>query len=178
MTPRVASRPTLARVLLSLGSNRAPEENLPRAVRALADHGRVLSVSAAYETQPVDTADPAPFLNAAVLLETGETPERLKGEIIPAIEARLGRRRDPGDRNAPRTIDIDIALWNDHVGRILERPVPDPDVLSHLHVAWPLSEIAPDLRHPVDGRTLAAIAGALVHEGALPILRHDVILRA
>jgi 2-amino-4-hydroxy-6-hydroxymethyldihydropteridine diphosphokinase len=164
---------------LVLGSNRDATTNLPRAARALAGHGEVAATSSVYETAPVGTADPARFLNAALHLITALTPERLKGDVIPGIETTLGRERDPADRFAPRTIDIDIVLWDERIGTILGRPVPDPDLLRHLHVVWPLAEIAPDLRHPGDGRTLAEIAAALATEApsaALPVLRHDVIL--
>jgi 2-amino-4-hydroxy-6-hydroxymethyldihydropteridine diphosphokinase len=145
-------------------------------VRALAECGAIAAVSPVYQTVPVGTRDPAPFLNAALLLETDLEPEVLKGIRIAAIEQRLGRVRDPADRNAPRTIDIDIVLWDAFVGEILGRPVPDPDLLRQLHVVWPLVAIAADLRHPVDGRPLAEIAAALAERSALPVPRHDVVL--
>jgi 2-amino-4-hydroxy-6-hydroxymethyldihydropteridine diphosphokinase len=166
------------RAYLVLGSNREPEIYLPRAVRELTAHGEVVAVSRVYETVPVGTADPAPFLNAAVVLETGCGPERFKRDVIAGIEARLGRVRDPRDRFAPRTIDIDIALWDDLVGEVLGRPVPDPDILRHLHVARPLADVEPDLHHPVDGRTLAEIAASLEAGAALPHPRPDVVFPA
>ena len=164
------------RVFLALGSNRDAAVNLPRAVSALAAYGTLGAVSAAYETVPVGTDDPTPFLNAALELTTDVAAERFKQEIIADIERSLGRVRDPRDACAPRTIDIDIALWGEFVGRICGRPVPDPDILRQLHLAWPLAEIAPDLHHPTDGRTLAAIARDLAQGVSLPLCRSDVIL--
>jgi 2-amino-4-hydroxy-6-hydroxymethyldihydropteridine diphosphokinase len=159
------------RAYLVLGSNIDPARNLPRAVALLAKAGHIRAASSVYETAPVGRSDQAPFLNAAVLLETRLTPAVLKGDIILRLEERLGRVRDPADRNAPRTIDVDIVLWNDLVGEILGRPVPDPDILRHAHVAVPLAEIAPDLIHPANSERLADIAHRLAAAASPPPAR-------
>jgi 2-amino-4-hydroxy-6-hydroxymethyldihydropteridine diphosphokinase len=166
------------RVFVLIGSNIDKERNLPAAVRLLRGHGLV-GVGTAYETLPVGTGHPAAFLNAAAELLTDLAPESFKREVCGAIEKALGRVRDPGDRNAPRTIDMDIALWNDAVMEVLGTPVPDPDILRYLHAALPLADLAPDLRHPVDGRTLASIArelGRMVSRADFPRRRPDVIM--
>jgi 2-amino-4-hydroxy-6-hydroxymethyldihydropteridine diphosphokinase len=152
------------RLYLALGSNVGKERNLPRAVALLAGllGGPLAAVSRVYETSPVGTVAQPVFWNAAVLAETVLTAGEVKRRVIPEIESRLGRVRDPRDRNAPRTIDVDVVLWGDRVGEVEGRPLPDPDLLRFAHVAVPLAEIAPDLRHPVDGRRLAAIARELV----------------
>ena len=62
-------------------------------------------------------------------------------------------------------------LWNEMVGEILGRPVPDPDILRYAHVAVPLAEIAPDLCHPVSGEQLADIAHRLATEASRPPAR-------
>ncbi|HOX24514.1 MAG TPA: 2-amino-4-hydroxy-6-hydroxymethyldihydropteridine diphosphokinase [Candidatus Krumholzibacteria bacterium] len=151
------------RVYLLLGSNVDRERNLPAAVRLLRGHG-LTAASPAYETEPVGTGDPAPFLNAAALLVTALGPEDVKRDVCGGVERALGRRRDPLDKFAPRTIDVDIALWNDAAFAVSGSPVPDPDILRHLHAARPLADLAPRLVHPVDGRTLAAIARDLEAE--------------
>ena len=166
------------RVYLLLGSNVEPERNLPAAVAKLRDHG-LIAVSPAYETIPVGTDHPAVFLNAAALIETSLGPEAVKLEVCADIETSLGRARNPHDRFAPRTIDLDIALWNDAILVVLGSAVPDPDILRHLHAARPLADMAPNLVHPGDGRTLAAIANALESAGEsrhFPRPRPDVIL--
>jgi 2-amino-4-hydroxy-6-hydroxymethyldihydropteridine diphosphokinase len=165
------------RAYLLLGSNIDAAHNLPRAVAILAEAGHVRAVSSVYETAPVGRADQASFLNAAILLETRLGPVELKGAVIRRLEERLGRVRDPADRNAPRTIDVDILLWNEMVGEILGRVVPDPDILRYAHVAVPLAEIAPDLIHPVMGERLADIArGLWTGDPRPPIRRGDVRL--
>jgi 2-amino-4-hydroxy-6-hydroxymethyldihydropteridine diphosphokinase len=161
---------------LSLGSNIDKERNLPRAVALLAEAGQLLTVSSAYETEPRGRRDQPSFLNAAVLLITELSAADLKRNILANIEQRLGRQRDPRDKNAPRTIDVDIALWNDFVGEILGRPVPDPDILRFVHVALPLAEIAPAVVHPESGETLAEIARRLQQEGPEARVRPDIML--
>lgn len=87
--------------------------------------------------------------------------------MLRAIEAVLGRVRT-ADKNAPRPIDLDIALWGDRVieDRAAGLVIPDPDILRWPHVAVPLADVAPDWVHPADGRTLAAIAAGLAAGGA------------
>jgi 2-amino-4-hydroxy-6-hydroxymethyldihydropteridine diphosphokinase len=165
------------RVYLTLGSNVEPADNLPAGLALLRPHG-LAAVSGVYETAPIGTGDGRPFLNAAVLLVTDTSPEEFKVAVCRRIEAQLGRIRRPDDKFAPRTIDLDIALWDDIVRKVLGSPVPDPDIVRHLHVARPLADLAPDLVHPTDGRTLGAIAAALSARApreALPRLRTGLI---
>lgn len=168
-------------VYLLIGSNVDRERCYPKAVHLLASFGKVKKVSPVYETEPVDMVDADNFFNGALLLATDLRPEDLKRRIRQEVEEPLGRVRGPGMKFQPRTIDVDIALWNDHVGFIGSTPVPDPDILKHLHVARPLADIAPDLVHPVTGQTLADIAAglerALLGKGPLPVPRPDIILK-
>lgn len=156
---------------LALGSNINKERNLPAAVRLLAAYGRVLRASAVYETAPVGNPDDPAFFNAAVMLETALPAAILKETALTAIENQLGRQRT-ADPNAPRTIDLDIALFNDEVLEIGPRHIPDPDILRFAHVAAPLADLAPDYRHPETGETLAAIAARLPS----PLIRRPDIL--
>lgn len=162
-------------VLLSLGSNIDAESNLAAAVRLLREEGRVLAVSPVYETEPVGTAGQPPFLNAALMIETSLGPVAFKRDVIGEIERMLGRVRDPRDRNAPRTIDVDIAIWEGGA----DGPVPDPDpsISRWAHLAIPLADIAPGRYLRGDGRTLATIAVDLLAAGPAPRPRPDVNLR-
>ena len=165
------------RVFVSLGSNIHPEVNLPAAVRALAEHTEVdlIATSLVYETAPIGTLDQANFLNAAVLLRTPLSAEALKREVLAPIEQALGRVRTP-DKNAPRTIDLDIALYSYAVLVTGGRRIPDPDVLRYPHVAVPLADLAPYYVHPELGETLEEIAGRLT---LMPVRRReDVALSA
>ncbi len=154
-------------VFVSLGSNIRPAENLAAAVRLLRERCRVVAVSAVYRTAPQGDPAQADFLNAAVKLQTTLTPETFKTEVIGDIECALGRVRDPLNKNAPRTIDLDISLWDDSVFDYGEKPwhVPEPDIVRFAHVAVPLAELAPDYVHPETGQTLAQIAAGLDSSG-------------
>lgn len=164
------------RAYLSLGSSLDKERNLPAGVRLLAQHGRVLAVSAAYETDPVGNPDDPTFLNAALILETPLAPLALKESVLRSVEEQLGRRRT-ADPNAPRTFDADISLFNDQIIDLGRRRIPDPEILLHAHIAVPLAEIAPDYRHPVTGETLAEIACRLSTTARL-LRRDDVTLQS
>ncbi len=156
----------MPRVYLSLGSNIAPEKNLPRALRLLAEQVRVLGVSRVWQTPPYGTRG-APFLNAAALIETSLPAERLKGEVLRPIEAALGRARGP-DKFAPRPIDLDIILYS---GRLLE-----PEMWQRPHLVIPLAELLPDCENPRTGEHLPEAARRLLPPaGFFP--RPDVVLR-
>ena len=145
------SEATRHRAFLALGSNIAPETNLPAAVERLADYGSVVRVSTVWESRPVGDTDQANFLNAAVLLETPLSAEELKRVAIAEIEQSLGRERDPQNKNAARTIDIDIALFNQDVLSVGENRIPDPEILTRPFLAMPLAELDPEYVYPTDG---------------------------
>ncbi len=147
-------------VYISLGSNIEPEKNLRRAVQLLREGCLVLAVSSIYRTPPQGFTDQPDFLNMAVKIQTALTPEAFKMQVLAGIEKQLNRRRDPDNKNAPRTIDLDISLWGKLTFHYGSKPwcVPDEDILRFAHVALPLAEIAPDFVHPLLGLSLAAIA--------------------
>lgn len=139
---------------------------MPLAVRLLRKMCRVVALSSVYETIPVGLRDQPNFFNVAILLETEMEASALKEEVLSEIERRLQRQRG-ANKNAPRTIDADIVLFNDEVfdycgagGR--QRHVPDPDLLNFAHVAVPVAELAPDLPHPETAEPLASIAARLM----------------
>ncbi len=152
-------------VYLSLGSNIAPEENLPRAFRILAERVRVRRVSQVWQTPPSGT-EGAPFLNAAAAIETALPPKALKEKVLRPIESALGRVRGR-DKFAPRTIDLDILLYD---GRLLE-----PEVWEQPYLSIPLAEILPDYIHPEKGERLAEAARRMrLPSGFFP--RPEVVL--
>lgn len=155
-------------VYLTIGSNVEPRRNLPRALRLLAARLPVLAVSPVYESDPVGAPGSPRFLNAAVAIAVELGPQELKEAILRPVESLLGRVRGD-DRNAPRPVDLDIALHGD---RVVSDPVrglrvPDPDTLRFAHLALPLGDIAPDLLHPLTGTSLATIAAAFKAEATI-----------
>ena len=161
------------RAYLSLGSNIDPEHYMPAAVRELARLGHVTAVSRVWESAPFGVGveagakRAANFLNGAVLLETELSAEALCQDAVLRIETRLGRVRDPQDKNAPRTIDIDLSLFNRERLTIGHRTIPDPDIASCAFVAVPLAELDGAYVLPNNGRTLAEIAAELLPAAGL-----------
>jgi 2-amino-4-hydroxy-6-hydroxymethyldihydropteridine diphosphokinase len=159
---------------LLLGSNVDKQLNMAAAVRLLAQTLSITAVSSVYETAPASSTNQETFFNAALVADTPLSAVELKSRLA-AIERHLGRRRT-ADKNAPRTIDLDIVLFDNTVGEAAGRPIPDPDLLTHPHVAIPLAEVAPDYVHPVTRHTLKSIAETLDARGVR--VRNDVDLRA
>ena len=119
----------------------------------------MVAASRVFETDPVADRPMPLFLNAALEIETSLPPATLKYEVLRRVEYDLGRQRSD-DRNAPREIDMDVALYGDLIvsDSAAGIEIPDPDILEMAHIARPLADLAPGRRHPVDGRTLADIA--------------------
>ena len=149
---------------LLLGSNIEPESNLSRAVEMLAKRTSLLVVSSAWQSPPADGSAQPDYLNAAVLIRTALSPGELLAAVISPIEQLLGRERS-ADKFAPRTIDIDLALYDDRTGEYSGKLIPHPDVVRRPHAALPLAEISPDKLHPVNGESLRAIAARLQDGG-------------
>lgn len=141
------------RVFVLLGSNINKEVNLPTAVSLLRQQCQVVAVSAIYETVPVGLKEQPNFWNTAVLLTTPLTASQLKTQVLTPIEQQLDRQRT-ADKNAPRTIDLDIVLFNEQV--------LDNDLLKFPHVAVPMAELAPDMLHPETAESLSTIAARLL----------------
>ena len=130
-----------------------------------------------------------PYFNAAVLLETTHAAPDLKFQVLRSIEADLGRIRastadddsagpdtsglaapDPTSLSISIPIDLDLALYDDLVvdDLALGLRLPDPAILVQRYAAQPLADLLPELRHPVDGRSLARIAADLAAEAPPP----------
>jgi 2-amino-4-hydroxy-6-hydroxymethyldihydropteridine diphosphokinase len=149
--------PTLA--YLSLGSNVGNREAQLRDARAkLATLGRVVEESSFYETEPVEYTQQPWFLNCALALETSKTPQQLMDEIL-RIEEEMGRRRL--QKKGPRSIDIDILLFEDTILDSKGLTVPHPFMHQRRFVLEPLAEIEPELLHPVLKKTIRELRDAL-----------------
>ncbi|MCA9043719.1 MAG: 2-amino-4-hydroxy-6-hydroxymethyldihydropteridine diphosphokinase [Planctomycetaceae bacterium] len=142
---------------IALGSNIAPEENLPRAVELLSEQFGPLACSSVWQSAPVGDTNQPDFCNAAVLVETTLSPLEIRTQLR-SVEDQLGRVRDPNNVNAARTIDLDLVLLGDVI--FDEPPVllPDPDIPHRPFLIIPLAEIGADFMHPVLQCTLAELA--------------------
>lgn len=145
---------------LSLGSNIGNREaNIHEAVQRLKEFGAVLDVSSFYETEPVEVErQQAWFLNCAVKMEAELSAENFLTKML-AIEQAMGRKRlEP---KGPRIIDIDIIFFGDSVHDTPELTVPHPAMQHRLFVLEPLTEIAPDVKHPLLKLTVLELLRAL-----------------
>ena len=106
---------TLHQACLLLGSNIQPDVNIPQAVDLLKDKVTILTVSSIWESASVDCCYPD-FLNLAVRISTPLGAAELKEQVLRPLEAQMGRVRTE-DKNASRTIDIDIILFDGKVHR-------------------------------------------------------------
>jgi 2-amino-4-hydroxy-6-hydroxymethyldihydropteridine diphosphokinase len=149
----------MVRAYLGLGSNLGDRLGYLRgAVRGLTELGMLVTVSSLYETAPVGYTDQPWFFNAVVALETSEPPEQLLHHLHD-LEAAAGRERLFPD--APRTLDLDLLLYGELV---LDGPaltIPHPRLHQRAFVLVPLSEIAPDLRHPTLQATMSELLATL-----------------
>ena len=147
----------MARVYLSLGSNCEPMRYLRGALDALRERFGRIDISPVYQSRAVGF-DGADFVNLAVGIDTELSPDALN-DWLHALEDRHGRRRDV-PRYSDRTLDIDIVLYDDLVlqgeGHL---DIPRKE-LQHAFVLRPIADIAPALRHPVNGRTMAELWSA------------------
>src|SRR5690606_17221298 len=132
------------KVYLNLGSNIESETKIPQAVTLLKEVVKVESVSSVWETKSVGY-DGANFLNVCILIFTPLQAEELKNQILRPIENQVGRVRSE-NRFAPRTIDIDIILFNETPHNL--------ETWNHAFVTVPLAELNPDLVHPLEGKSL------------------------
>lgn len=146
----------MTRAAIGLGSNLGDRrwhlELAVQALRGLPD-ARVLAVSSWFERESVGGPVGSPaYLNGALLLETELSGRELLDALL-AIERRQGRRRRPGIRDEPRTLDLDLLLFGDQRIDQPDLRVPHPRLEEREFVLAPLSEIAPDLVLP-SGRTV------------------------
>ena len=141
----------MAIVYVGLGSNIEPEANLHLGIRELRRRYGDVQTSPVYRSAAVGF-EGDDFLNLVASFESDSSPQAIC-EAIEAIHNLLGRDRSGGKWEA-RTLDIDLLLYNDLV--MDEHPVrvPRDDVLEYSFVLRPLAELAPDLVHPVTGRTV------------------------
>ncbi|HZW68699.1 MAG TPA: 2-amino-4-hydroxy-6-hydroxymethyldihydropteridine diphosphokinase [Pseudogracilibacillus sp.] len=142
---------------IGLGSNIEPRhEHLKAALELLCDHEEIklTKQSSIYETEPVDYLDQAQFLNMVVEVETTLTNLELLASCQ-KIEAKLGRDRAAQEVDkGPRTMDLDILLFNNENRDLDILRIPHPRMHERAFVLIPLQEIVPDKVMPTSGKEI------------------------
>jgi 2-amino-4-hydroxy-6-hydroxymethyldihydropteridine diphosphokinase len=149
---------------VALGANLGdPVATVLAAFGALANlpESRVVHSSSLYRTAPVGITEQPEFINAVAQLETALAPETLLDALF-EIEERFGRRR--AEKNGPRTLDLDLLLYDDLFINLPRLTLPHPRLHLRAFALCPLAEIAPQLAIPGRG-TVAAWLPAVANQG-------------
>ena len=155
---------------LLLGTNLGDQANtLKRARILLSIHTGHISLSSnLYETAPWGELEQPNFLNQAVALKTYLSPQELMNSIM-KIEKILGKQKIT--KWGPRTIDIDILLYESEVVDEVNLEIPHPRMLSRNFVLIPLSEIAKDVIHPVAKKNIKELVGMCRDNGMVALFK-------
>lgn len=150
-------------IVIALGANLpsragSPRDTLRSALTELSERGVSISLISPFYATPAwpDPTDP-PFVNATAKIETKLSPAKLLA-LLHATETSFGRQR--AKKNDPRTLDLDLI---DFDGRVERGPpiLPHPRLNERGFVLIPFADIAPDWRHPLTGRSISELIGAL-----------------
>lgn len=153
----------MGRVYVSIGSNLEPEANIPSALAELRRRYGALIVSPVYESEAVGFAGDN-FYNLVVGFDTDQGVHAVIRSLR-EIERQHKRKRSD-KRFGPRTLDLDLLLYDDLVLAEDGVAIPRGEILRYAFVLKPLMDIAGERRHPVDGRSYAELWAVLGQEAA------------
>ena len=144
-------------VFVAAGSNIEPQKNLSIALAEVRRSWPDARFSAAYQNSAEGFVG-ADFVNLVVGFVTSQTLAQVLAQLH-AIETLCGRPRD-AQKWAPRSMDLDVLLFGDLVGEFPGARLPRPDLLKRAYMLGPMAELAPLLRHPTAGKTIAELWAA------------------
>lgn len=151
-------------VYIGVGSNVERERNIAAGLDQLAALDPALRLSPVYESAAIGFAGD-PFLNLIAVLETSLSV----GELASALRAIERANGHPGNlpKFSDRSLDLDILLYGDLCGEVDGVRLPRGDILKCAYVLWPLADIAPELRHPLNGHCCADLRATFPHRQQL-----------
>jgi 2-amino-4-hydroxy-6-hydroxymethyldihydropteridine diphosphokinase len=151
---RVFPKHTKKSVIISMGSNIDPKQQISRAEELLAGEYRIRRKSSLYQTEDVNGhPETRTFLNRVIEIES-ELPFPSLVKHLKAIEKDLGR--EPGNK-IQVALDLDVLTYGDEVFVEGRHRIPDPNMLKYRYIAMPLAEMSPDFRHPANGLSIQEI---------------------
>ena len=171
---------------IAVGSNREPEKHIREALMMLKRLVELTAVSTFYETDPIlapgeppvrKSKQNPPYWNGVWAIRTTKTPSSLKKEILRPIEETLGRQRNH-QKYAPRTIDLDLILYDGMTKDASGIAQPHPEIRERPFVAIPLLEIAPNLILPDTGERLDSLPIVRQAESMVPLKKYTRLLRS
>lgn len=142
-------------VYLLIGSNIQPQQNIQAALKMLDGSCVIKRCSKIWKTTPYGSAGPD-FLNIVALVDTPMEKDQVKTQLITSIEMKLKRKRT-SDKNAPRTIDVDIIIFD---GEVL-----DQGLWNKFFITVPMADLLPELKDPDSGKPLHEIAQGMLDQG-------------
>ncbi len=155
--------------LVGIGSNVGERvKNCQSAIALLKDKVTILKISSFYETEPWHNTKEDYFVNCVVEVVTLLDPRRLL-DILKVIEQKMGRV-DTG-KWGPRVIDLDILFYGDEIIEESDLTIPHPFLDKRAFVLVPLSEITPDILHPVIKKTATEMLSELKDTGSVKKLK-------
>jgi 2-amino-4-hydroxy-6-hydroxymethyldihydropteridine diphosphokinase len=143
-----------ADVYVAAGSNVAPEQNLARACREIADTWPDAVFSRAYRNKAVGFDGPD-FINMVLGFRTPDPIEKVLARLR-EIETLCGRPRN-APKWASRAMDLDVLMFGAHIAKTADYTLPRPDLLKRPYMLGPMAQIAPDVVHPTAGKTIGAL---------------------
>ena len=148
----VATKGNQKLVLVGIGSNINPENNIQRALTLLNELSYLYKRASIWQTPAVGSKGPD-YLNSAAIIKTTNSQEQIKNNVLSIIEQQLDRIRSK-DRYMDRTIDLDILVY--------DQTIIDKDLWTQAHIAAPAAQLMPDLQNPHTGEKLSRAATRLL----------------
>lgn len=161
---------------ISAGSNIDPGENLLKAILLLARKVDIKAISTVYQTKALGRPEQQDYYNCVLKVETNLPPRELKYGVLRMVEEALGRVRTP-DKFAPRTVDLDLIVYDDLAIETNDIILPDPQITQRPFLANSLLELAPELTLPGTGQKIKDVAAKFNGEIMVPLKEYTELLR-
>ena len=145
---------------ISVGSNIDAEKNIEKALIFLNEHVKISGISTFYRNRPLGVQDQNDYINGVLRIVTETNADDFKTSVLKPAEDHCGRIRT-ADRFAPRTMDLDLILFGEHIIRKNGTNIPDPGIYERAFIAFPLSELEPGLILPDTKKPLIEVKRSL-----------------